>query len=109
MSQGNLELIRAGFAAHNRGDLDAPARLLIGSGDRVVAVAQVTGVGPVSQIAMDGDRSPSSYDRKRSGGPGTGVPKQGGSPQGRGAAGLTSLSLTRAAFRRLPGRPDDRP
>ena len=29
---------------------------LIDFGDRVVAVAQVTGVGPVSQLAMDGDR-----------------------------------------------------
>jgi hypothetical protein len=29
---------------------------LIDSGDQVVAVAQVTGVGPVSQIAMDGDQ-----------------------------------------------------
>jgi ketosteroid isomerase-like protein len=29
---------------------------LIDSEDQVVAVAQVTGVGPVSQIAMDGDQ-----------------------------------------------------
>jgi ketosteroid isomerase-like protein len=29
---------------------------LIDSEDQVVAVAEVTGVGPVSQIAMDGDR-----------------------------------------------------
>jgi len=29
---------------------------LIDSGDQVVAVAQVKGVGPVSQIAMDGDQ-----------------------------------------------------
>lgn len=97
MSQENLELIRAGFAAHNRGDLDALTEVydpdvvfetlllgtrhgkeairliyeenqktlsgytvdpveLIDSGDQVVAVAQVTGVGPVSQIAMDGDQ-----------------------------------------------------
>jgi ketosteroid isomerase-like protein len=97
MSQENVELIRDGFAAHSRGDLDAlveiydpdvvfetlllgthrgneairliyeenqrtlsgyavePAELIY-SGDQVVAVAQVTGVGPVSQIAMDGDR-----------------------------------------------------
>jgi len=97
MSEENLELIKAGFAAHNRGDLDALVEFydpdvvfetlllgthhgkeairliyeenqktlsgysidpveLIDSGDQVVAVAQVTGVGPVSQISMDGDR-----------------------------------------------------
>jgi ketosteroid isomerase-like protein len=97
MSEENLELIRAGFAAHNRGDLDALVELydpdvvfetlllgthhgneairviyeenqktlsgydvvpveLIDSGDQVVAVAGVKGVGPASQIAMDGDR-----------------------------------------------------
>jgi ketosteroid isomerase-like protein len=96
VSQENVELIKAGFAAHNRGDLDALIEvydpdvvfetLLLGtrrgndairqiyeenqktlsgysiepvevidSGDQVVAVAQVTGVGPASQIAMDGD------------------------------------------------------
>ncbi|MEK6327096.1 MAG: nuclear transport factor 2 family protein [Actinomycetota bacterium] len=94
MSEENLELIRAGFAAHNRGDLDAlvevydPAAVfetlllgthhgneairliyeenqktlsgydvvpveLIDTGDQVVAVAEVKGVGPVSQIAME--------------------------------------------------------
>ena len=94
MSQENLELIRAGFAAHNRGDLDALVEVydpdvvfetlllgthhgneairliyeenqktlsgydvvpveLIDSGDQVVAVAEVKGVGPVSQIAME--------------------------------------------------------
>jgi ketosteroid isomerase-like protein len=97
MSQENLELVRAGFAAHNRGDLDALVEVydpevvfetlllgtrrgneaireiyeenqktlsgydvepveLIDSGDQVVAVAQVTGVGPASQISMDGDK-----------------------------------------------------
>ena len=97
MSEENLERIRAGFAAHNRGDLDALVELydpevvfetlllgthhgneairliyeenqktlsgyavepveLIDSGDQVVAVAEVKGVGPVSQIAMDGDQ-----------------------------------------------------
>jgi ketosteroid isomerase-like protein len=97
VSQENLELIRAGFTAHNRGDLDALVEVydpdvvfetlllgthhgneairliyeenqktlsgydvepveLIDSGDQVVAVAQVTGVGPASQIAMDGDQ-----------------------------------------------------
>ena len=97
MSEENLDLIRAGFAAHNNGDLDAlveaydpdvvfetlllgthqgneAIRLiyeenqktlagytidpveLIDSEDKVVAVAQVTGVGPASQLAMDGDR-----------------------------------------------------
>jgi ketosteroid isomerase-like protein len=97
MSQENLELIRAGFAAHNRGDLDALVEVydpdvvfetlllgtrrgneairliyeenqktlsgytvdpveLIDSGDQVVAVAQVNGVGPVSQMAMAGDQ-----------------------------------------------------
>jgi ketosteroid isomerase-like protein len=97
MSQENVELIRDGFAAHSRGDLDALVEIydpdvvfetlllgthrgneairliyeenqktlsgyavdpveLIDSGDQVVAVAQATGVGPVSQIAMDGDR-----------------------------------------------------
>ena len=94
MSEENLELIRAGFAAHNRGDLDALVQVyapdavfetlllgthqgneairliyeenqktlsgydvvpveLIDSGDQVVAVAEVKGVGPVSQIAME--------------------------------------------------------
>jgi ketosteroid isomerase-like protein len=94
MSEENLELIRAGFAAHNRGDLDALMQVydpdvvfetlllgthhgneairliyeenqktlsgydvepveLIETRDQVVAVAQVTGVGPASQIAMD--------------------------------------------------------
>jgi ketosteroid isomerase-like protein len=98
VSEENLELIRAGFAAHNRGDLDALVEVydpdvvfetlllgthrgneairliyeenqktlsgydvvpveLIESGDQVVAVAEVKGVGPVSQIAMaDRDR-----------------------------------------------------
>jgi ketosteroid isomerase-like protein len=95
MPEENLDLIRAGFAAHNRGDLDALVELydpdvvfetlllgthrgneairlifeenqktlsgydvepveLIEFGDQVVAVAQVTGVGPVSQMSMDG-------------------------------------------------------
>lgn len=94
MSEENLELIRAGFAAHNRGDLDALTQVydpdvvfetlllgthhgneairliyeenrktlsgytvdpteLIDAGDQVVAVAQVNGVGPASQIAME--------------------------------------------------------
>jgi ketosteroid isomerase-like protein len=94
MSEENLELIRAGFAAHNRGDLDALTQVydpdvvfetlllgthhgneairliyeenqktlsgydvvpveLIDAGDQVVAVAQVTGTGPSSQIAME--------------------------------------------------------
>ncbi len=94
MSEENLELIRVGFAAHNRGDLDALVEVydpdavfetlllgthhgneairliyeenqktlsgydvvpveLIDSGDQVVAVAEVKGVGPVSQIAME--------------------------------------------------------
>jgi ketosteroid isomerase-like protein len=94
MSKENVELIRAGFAAHNRGDLDALMQVydpdvvfetlllgthrgneairliyeenrktlagydvepveLIGAGDQVVAVPQVTGVGPASQIAME--------------------------------------------------------
>ena len=94
MSRENLELIRAGFAAHNRGDLDALQEVydsevvfetlllgthrgseairliyeenqktlagydvepveLIESGDQVVAVAQVKGVGPVSQMPME--------------------------------------------------------
>ena len=97
MSKENVELIRAGFAAHNRGDLDALVEVydpdvvfetlllgthhgneairliyeenqrtlsgyriepveLIDSADQVVAVAQVNGVGPVSQMAMDGDQ-----------------------------------------------------
>jgi ketosteroid isomerase-like protein len=97
VSQENLELIRAGFAAHNRGDLDALVEVydpdvvfetlllgthrgneairliyeenqktlsgydvvpveLIDSEDQVVAVAEVKGVGPVSEIAMDGDQ-----------------------------------------------------
>ena len=94
MSKENLELIRAGFAAHNRGDLDALQEVydpevvfetlllgthrgnaairliyeenqktlagydvepveLIDSGDQVVAVAQVKGAGPVSQVPME--------------------------------------------------------
>jgi ketosteroid isomerase-like protein len=94
MSEENVELIRAGFAAHNRGDLDALTQVydpdvvfetlllgthhgneairliyeenqktlsgymvdpieLIDAGDQVVAVAQVNGVGPTSQIAME--------------------------------------------------------
>jgi ketosteroid isomerase-like protein len=94
MSEENLELIRTGFAAHNRGDLDALTQVydedvvfetlllgthhgneairliyeenrktlsgytvdpieLIDAGDQVVAVAQVNGVGPASQIAME--------------------------------------------------------
>jgi ketosteroid isomerase-like protein len=94
MSEENLDLIRAGFAAHNRGDLDALTQVydpdvvfetlllgthhgneairliyeenrktlsgytvdpieLIDAGDQVVAVAQVNGVGPASQIAME--------------------------------------------------------
>ena len=94
MSEENLELIRAGFAAHNNGDLDALTQVydpdvvfetlllgthrgneairliyeenqktlsgydvvpveLINAGDQVVAVAQVTGTGPSSQIAME--------------------------------------------------------
>jgi ketosteroid isomerase-like protein len=94
MSQENLELVRAGFAAHNRGDLDALTQFydpdvvfetlllgthhgneairliyeenqktlagytvdpieLIDAGDKVVAVAQVSGVGSSSQIAME--------------------------------------------------------
>ena len=98
MSEENLELVKAGFAAHNRGDLDALTQVydpevvfetlllgthrgneairliyeenqktlagydvipveLIDSEDKVVAVAQVTGTGPESQIAMeDSDR-----------------------------------------------------
>jgi ketosteroid isomerase-like protein len=97
VSQENVELIRAGFAAHNRGDLDALTEVydpdavfetlllgthrgkeairliyeenqktlsgytidpveLIDSEDQVVAVAEVKGVGPVSQISMDGDQ-----------------------------------------------------
>lgn len=94
MSKKSVELIRAGFAAHNRGDLDALTEVydadvvfetlllgtyhgneairliyeenqktlsgytvdpieLIEAGDQVVAVAQVNGVGPASQIAME--------------------------------------------------------
>ena len=94
MSRENVELVRAGFAAHNRGDLDALVEFydpdvvfetlllgthrgdeairliyeenqktlsgydvvpveLIDAGDQVVAVAQVTGTGPTSQIAME--------------------------------------------------------
>jgi ketosteroid isomerase-like protein len=94
MSQENIERIKGGFAAHNRGDLDALVQLyhpevvfetlllgthhgndairliyeenqktlsgydvvpveLIDAGDKVVAVAQMVGTGPVSQIALD--------------------------------------------------------
>ena len=94
MSQENVELVRAGFAAYNRGDVDALTQsydpdvvfetLLLGThhgneairllseenrrtlsgytidpvelidaGDKVVAVVQVSGVGPGSQIATE--------------------------------------------------------
>ncbi len=94
MSRENVETIKAGFAAHNRGDLEALEKLydpeavfetlllgthhgseairliyeenqktmagydvvpveLIDAGDMVVAVAQMKGAGPVSQISMD--------------------------------------------------------
>ena len=94
MSEENLELVRAGFAAHNRGDLDALTQFydenvvfktlllgthrgneairliyeenqktlsgydvvpveLIDAGDQVVAVAQVSGAGSSSEIAME--------------------------------------------------------
>lgn len=94
MSRENVERIEAGFAAHNRGDLDALVELydpdavfetlllgthhgneairliyaenqktlagydvvpveLIDAGDKVVAVAQMVGAGPVSEIALD--------------------------------------------------------
>src|SRR5438552_9118652 len=95
MSEENLDLVRALFAAHKRDDLDAVVELyhpdavietlllgthrgreairllreenrrtlsgytvdlgeLIDCGDRVVAVAKVTAVGPASQIAIEG-------------------------------------------------------
>ena len=94
MSQENIERVKEGFAAHNRGDVDALVdvyhpecvfeTLLLGThhgneairmihaenkknlsgynvvpvelidvGDKVVAVAQTKGIGPVSQIALD--------------------------------------------------------
>ena len=94
MSQENIERVKEGFAAHNRGDLDALVELydpecvfetlllgthhgnesirliyeenqktldgydvvpveLIDAGDKVVAVAQMVGTGPVSQIVLD--------------------------------------------------------
>jgi ketosteroid isomerase-like protein len=94
MSQENVELVRAAFAAYDRGDLDALTQVydpevvfetlllgthhgneairrlyeenrktlsgytidpieLIDAGDKVVAVVQVSGVGPASQIAME--------------------------------------------------------
>jgi steroid delta-isomerase-like uncharacterized protein len=94
MSEQNVELVRAGFDAHNRGDMDALTQLyaedvvfetlllgthhgneairliyeenrktlagytvdpveLIDAGDQVVAIAQVNGTGPASQIAME--------------------------------------------------------
>ena len=94
MSQENVERVKAGFAAHNRGDMDALVEFydpevvfetlllgthhgneairviyeenqktlsgydvvpveLIDAGDKVVAVAQMEGTGPVSQIALD--------------------------------------------------------
>jgi ketosteroid isomerase-like protein len=93
MSEEDLERVRAGFAAHNRGDLDALVEFydpnvvfetlllgthhgneairliyeenqktlsgydvipveLIDAGGQVVAVCEVTGTGPTSQIAM---------------------------------------------------------
>jgi ketosteroid isomerase-like protein len=94
MSQDNVERVKSGFAAHNRGDLDALVELyhpdavfetlllgthhgneairliyeenqrtlsgydvvpveLIDAGDKVIAVAQAVGSGPVSEIAVD--------------------------------------------------------
>jgi ketosteroid isomerase-like protein len=94
MSQDNIERVKAGFAAHNRGDLDALVEFydpecvfetlllgthhgneairliyeenqktlsdydvvpveLIDAGDRVVAVVQVEGTGPVRQMGPD--------------------------------------------------------
>jgi ketosteroid isomerase-like protein len=94
MSAEDLERVKEGFAAHNRGDLDALVEFydpdvvfetlllgthrgneairliyeenqktlsgydvvpveLIDAGDQVLAVAQVTGTGPTSQIAME--------------------------------------------------------
>ena len=94
MSRENVERIKAVFAAHNRGDIDALVEVyhpeavfetlllgthhgneairliyeenqktlsgydvvpveLIDTADQVVAVAQVTGVGPASEIAME--------------------------------------------------------
>ena len=94
MSRENVERVKAGFAAHNRGDMDALVEFydpevvfetlllgihhgneairviyeenrktlsgydvvpveLIDVGDKVVAVAQMEGTGPVSQIALD--------------------------------------------------------
>ena len=94
MSQENIERIKAGFDAHNRGDIDALVEVydpdvvfetlllgthhgneairliyeenqktlagydvvpveLIDAGDKVVAVAQAAGAGPVSEIAVD--------------------------------------------------------
>jgi ketosteroid isomerase-like protein len=94
MSQDNVDRVRSGFAAHNRGDLDALVELydpdavfetlllgthhgneairliyaenqrtlsgydvvpveLIDAGDKVVAVAQAVGSGPVSEIAVN--------------------------------------------------------
>ena len=94
MSQENIERIKAGFDAHNRGNIDALVEVydpdvvfetlllgthhgneairliyeenqktlagydvvpveLIDAGDKVVAVAQAVGAGPVSEIAVD--------------------------------------------------------
>jgi ketosteroid isomerase-like protein len=94
MSRENIETIKEGFAAHNRGDLDALVEIydpeavfetlllgthhgneairliyeenqktlsgydvvpveLIDVGDKVVAVAQTVGTGPVSKISVD--------------------------------------------------------
>ena len=94
MSRENVERIKAGFAAHNRGDIDALVEVydpeavfetlllgthhgneairwiyeenrktlsgytvdpveLIDAGDKVVAVAQMVGAGPISEISLD--------------------------------------------------------
>jgi ketosteroid isomerase-like protein len=94
MSRENIDRVKAGFAAHNRGDVDALVELydaecvfetlllgthhgneairliyeenqktlsgydvvpveLIDVGDKVVAVAQTVGTGPVSQIPIE--------------------------------------------------------
>jgi ketosteroid isomerase-like protein len=94
MTQENIERVKAGFAAHNRGDLDALVEFyapdavfetlllgthhgndairliyeenqktlsgydvvpveLIDAGDKVVAVAQMVGTGPVSEISLN--------------------------------------------------------
>jgi ketosteroid isomerase-like protein len=129
MSQENVERVRKGFEAHNRGDLDALVEFydpdvvfetlllgthhgneairlifeenqktlsgydvmpveLIDGGDKVVAVAQTVGSGPVSQIAVEDQFAFGVHVRGGAVRAGAGIPQQRGSPRSRRAVGV---------------------